>query len=69
MSQYGFRQNHSCNDAVNELGMYILKNIEENKYTVSIFLDLSKAFDTLDHEILLQKLSKYGIRGSQMTGF
>ena len=49
MSQYGFRQNHSCNDAVNELGMYILKNIEENKYTVSIFLDLSKAFDTLDH--------------------
>ena len=63
VSQYGFRQNHSCNDAVNELGMYILKNIEENKYTVSIFLDLSKAFDTLDHEILLQKMSKYGIRG------
>ena len=63
VSQYGFRQNHSCNDAVNELSMQILKNLEENKFTVSIFLDLSKAFDTLDHEILLEKMSRYGIRG------
>ena len=63
VSQYGFRQNHSCNDAVNELSMQILKNLEEDKYTVSIFLDLSKAFDTLDHDILLEKMSRYGIRG------
>ena len=63
VSQYGFRQNHSCNDAVNELSMQILKNLEEDKYTVSIFLDLSKAFDTLDHDILLEKKSRYGIRG------
>ena len=63
VSQYGFRQNHSCNDAVNELSMQILKNLEEDKFTVSIFWDLSKAFDTLDHDILLEKMSRYGIRG------
>ena len=63
VSQYGFRQNHSCNDAVNELSMQILKKLEEDKYTASISLDLSKAFDTLDHEILLEKMSRYGIRG------
>ena len=69
VSQYGFRQNHSCNDAVNELSMQILKNLEEEKYTVSIFLDLLKAFDTLDHEILLEKMSRYGIRGHANSWF
>ena len=69
VSQYGFRQNHSCNDAVNELSMQIIKNLEEDKYTVSIFLDLSKAFDTLDHAILLEKMSRYGIRGHTNSWF
>ena len=41
----------------------ILKGKETNKSTVAVFLDLSKAFDTLSHEILLTKLDRYGIRG------
>ena len=62
-SQYGFRPNHSCENAVSELLSVILKGYEQQKSTVAVFLDLSKAFDTLSHEILLQKLDRYGIRG------
>ena len=62
-SQYGFRTGHSCENAVSELLAEIIKGKQEGFYTVSMFLDLSKAFDTLEHEVLLKKLEKYGIRG------
>ena len=62
-SQYGFRPKHSCKNAVSELLSVILKGKEINKSTVAVFLDLSKAFDTLSHEILLTKLDRYGIWG------
>ena len=62
-SQYVFRKNHSCNDAIVELTGEIIKNKENNIHTASVFTDLSKAFDTLDPDILLQKMNKYGIRG------
>ena len=55
-SQYGFRPKHSCENAVEELLSVILKGQENNKSTVAVFLDLSKAFDTLSHPVLLQKL-------------
>ena len=48
-SQYGFRSGHSCNQAVNELIAEIAKNTERNWTTVCVFLDLSKAFDMLEH--------------------
>ena len=62
-SQYGFRTGHSCENAVSELLAEIIKGNQEGLYTVSMFLDLSKAFDTLEHEVLLKKLERYGIRG------
>ena len=68
-SQYGFRTGHSCQNAISELIGNILKNQEENKLTIGVFIDLSKAFDTLSHDILLRKLQKYGIRGTPLKWF
>jgi hypothetical protein len=61
--QYGFRQNFSTDLALLELSDKIAESIDAKKYTIGIFVDLSKAFDTLNHGILLQKLFRYGIRG------
>ena len=60
-SQYNFREGHSCENAISELVGEILKNKENNKFTVSLFLDLSKAFDSLKHSTLLDKMEIYGI--------
>ena len=68
-SQYGFREKHSCIDAVMELTTEILKSKENNLHTASVFLDLSKAFDTLDPKILIKKLEKYGLRGVVLNWF
>ena len=57
--QYGFRSGHSGQNAVSELIGTIQKNLEQNKMSIGVFIDLSKAFDTLNHKILLAKLHKY----------
>ena len=41
--------------------------IDDKEYTVGVFIDLKKAFDTIDHSILMNKLEKYGIRGLAFT--
>ena len=61
--QYGFRSKSCTNHAIIELVDKITKVIENDEYTIGIFLDLSKAFDTVNHNILLQKLYFYGIPG------
>ena len=68
-SQYGFRKKHSTNLATIELMTKILQAIDNNEYTIGVFLDLAKAFDTVNHEILLTKLEHYGIRGIALEWF
>ena len=68
-SQFGFRSGHSTTHAIASIHERILENINSNKHTISIYLDLSKAFDSVDHTILLNKLSHYGIRGVSLQFF
>ena len=44
-------------------------NIDRNDYNLAVFLDLRKAFDTVNHSILLEKLKFYGIRGTELKWF
>ena len=68
-SQDGFRKNHACDQAMGELVANITKGIEQRKLTAGVFLDLSKAFDTLEHSVIFKKLYRYGLRGQCLTWF
>ena len=62
-NQFGFRKQHSTSHAVNYSINKILSEIERKKHMIGIFIDLSKAFDTIEHSKLLDKLKFYGVRG------
>ena len=68
-SQYGFRTAHSCENAICELVSEIIKGKQDGMHTLAVFLDLSKAFDSLEHDVLLKKLHKCGIRGVAYNWF
>ena len=67
--QYGFKRKHSTYMALLTLMDKLVNALQNKEIVVGIFLDLSKAFDTVDHDILLQKLHHYGIRGCAYSWF
>jgi len=67
--QFGFREKHSTIHALLTLVEKVTHALDKLSHMVGIFLDFSKAFDTINHEILLAKLSHYGIRGKALEWF
>ena len=67
--QFGFQKGHSTDHALLQLVDQIYESFERNEYTIGVFIDLSKAFDTVDHNILLKKLEIYGISGTHLQWF
>ena len=61
--QFGFRKLYSTTMALIEFSDNIHRLLDDGNYVIGIFIDFTKAFDTVDHEILLHKLHRYGIRG------
>ena len=67
--QFGFRNNHSTNHALIEITEQIRNAWNKNLFTCAVYLDLEKAFDTVNHEILSSKLKHYGIKGTSYNWF
>ena len=68
-NQYGFRAEYSTELAISELVGRIYLNLDKKGLPLAIFLDLSKAFDTIDHTILINKLKNYGIQNTELEWF
>ena len=68
-SQYGFRHAHSTEHAILEIVDRITQNLDQGHTPLAVFLNLSKAFDTLNIDILLDKLKYYGIRNTANDWF
>ena len=67
--QFGFQQSNSTEHVIIQLIDQISYSFEQNKFTLGVFIDLSKAFDTVDHNILLNKLEFYGVKNSNLKWF
>ena len=67
--QFDFQQKHSTEHAILQLIDQINNNFEKNQFTLGIFIDLTKAFDTVDHNILISKLENYGVRRVNLKWF
>ena len=63
--QFGYRNGKSTHSATVLLTDNIRKSIDKGELVGSLFLDLTKAFDTISHDLLLQKISSYGLRETE----
>ena len=66
--QFGFQNSHSTNHASITITVTIREVLDRNEYSCGVFLDFQKAFDTVNHKILISKLNHYGVRGLSLTG-
>ena len=62
-NQFGLIKGISCLDAVSSLIEYLYRQINEQKNVISLFIDLKKAYNTVNYKILLGKLNSYAVRG------
>ena len=69
LKQFGFQKGHSTEHAITQLADRIHESFENDNYTLELFIDLSKASDTIDHVILLKKLENYGIKDTNLVWF
>ena len=68
-NQFGFRKNNSTSTALIQITEKIKESIDKSKYGCGIFIDLRKAFDTVNHSILLSKMEHYGARDTALEWF
>ena len=68
-AQFGFQKNMSTSLAIIEITERIRRSMEDKKVGCGLFVDLSKAFDTINHKILISKMEHYGIRGTPLKWF
>ena len=68
-NQYGFQQGKSTQDALMKFSTLVYNNLDKGNSVLTIFIDFSKAFDTVPHKILLSKLKHYGIQGNLLKWF
>ena len=67
--QFGFQKSHSIEHAIIQLIDQINSSFEKNNFTLAVFIDLSKALNTVDHHILISKLQNYGVNGNNLHWF
>ena len=67
--QYGFREGHSTDMPLLHIINDITEGLDDKLFCIGIFIDLSKAFDTIDHKLHIRQLSHYGIRGTALQWF
>ena len=67
MDNVGSEKNRSTSHALIDLIEEITTHLDKGRFTIGVFIDLKKAFDTINHEILLKKMERYGIRGTVLS--
>ena len=68
-NQFGFCKNSNTSDAIIELIDYVYSSLDNKQSTIAVYLDFSKAFDTVNHNILMSKLLHNGVRGVMQSWF